>query len=349
MAVGRRSSTAGEVQLHRQLRESLKDAEGFSDLVVVIFLDVRGFSSFAGMAESSEAAIFLRRMYLEIIDNYFPDSAFFKPTGDGLMIIRHFDRDSLTIEVEWALATALSLVEAFPGISDQDPMVNFKVPTSLGIGIARGAATRLASGELTLDYSGRPLNLAARLMDLARPSGVVFDGQLIKGLDLSEDLLGHFISTPVFLKGIADRASMDVYSSTDVKVPVRNRRPLDGTPFETVRATAKLKDLETRHRFIHTLPVEPLDIDDIRLLVSHPVPTKSGAKGKLLKQRTFEAASTELRATGWQSIFDYDPIIKMLKADGVKSTWDCFIQVRYTISDTGAAVPKPPESLTGTP
>lgn len=161
----------------------MQDAEGFSDLVVVVFLDVRGFSTFAGMAESGEAALFLRRVYLNIVDEYFPDSAFFKPTGDGLVIVRHFDRSNLGDEVTSAISTSLRLVEAFPHLTERDPMVNFEVPTSLGVGIARGAATRLASGDLTLDYSGRPLNLAARLMDLARPRGVVLTVACSKALN----------------------------------------------------------------------------------------------------------------------------------------------------------------------
>jgi len=203
--------------MHRKLMDALPDAEGFSDLVVVVFLDVRGFSSFAGMAESSEAAIFLRRMYLNILQEYFPDATFFKPTGDGLMIIRHFDRDSLAEEVEMAVRTSLRLATDFSSISQGDPMVNFDVPTELGIGITRGAATRLASGELTLDYSGRPLNLAARLMDLARPSGVVFDGRLVKGLEMDAELLEEFTEDHVYVKGIADVAPMQVYRSSLVK------------------------------------------------------------------------------------------------------------------------------------
>ena len=66
------------------------------------------------------------------------------------------------------------LVEAFGQITANDFMINFPVPQRLGVGVARGTATRLASGGQVLDYTGRCLNLAARLMDKARPYGVVF-------------------------------------------------------------------------------------------------------------------------------------------------------------------------------
>ena len=39
--------------------------------MVVVFLDVRGFSSFAKLAESSEAALFLRSIYIKILDDVF--------------------------------------------------------------------------------------------------------------------------------------------------------------------------------------------------------------------------------------------------------------------------------------
>lgn len=323
--------------MHRQLRESLQEAEGDSDLVVVIFLDVRGFSTFASMAESSEAAIFLRRMYLEIIDNYFPDSAFFKPTGDGLMIVRHFDRDSLTSEVETSVSKALELVQSFPEISAADPMVNFEVPTSLGVGIARGAATRLASGDLTLDYSGRPLNLAARLMDLARPSGVVFDSRLVKGLELAPELLDQFTASDVYLKGIADRTPIEVYSSEAVTIPARNRRPLEGVPYESPVITMKFKDLVNRELFIHRPPVEPADPDDVQLVVRSPRPTRSGAKSKLATVRTLKPHEANKVADGWELQYDYTGLVEELKNEGVKGTWDVTLRLRYMSMDAGDA------------
>lgn len=318
--------------MHRQLRVALQDAEGFSDLVIVIFLDVRGFSSFAGMAESSEAAILLRRMYLAIVDDYFPESSFFKPTGDGLMIVRHFDRESLRSEVEDAVTKSLQLVADFPHISDSDPMVNFEVPASLGVGIARGAATRLASGDLTIDYSGRPLNLAARLMDLARPRGVVFDNRLVKGLEL-DALLEDFESSSVYLKGIADTLSMDVYASKGVSIPPGNRRPMEGVPYETPQVEIKFKDLVGRGLFIHKPPVEPVDADDIELVISSPVPTPSGSKGTLSTVRSIKPQSTRRGSTGWEAIFDYTNAVDEIADEGVKNTWTCTLQLRYMATE----------------
>lgn len=319
--------------MHRLLRDSLVDAEGHSDLVIVIFLDVRGFSSFAGMAESSEAAIFLRRMYIEILDSYFPDSVFFKPTGDGLMIIRHFDKDTLSEKVTESIVGALNLVAAFPTITSDDPMVNFSVPESLGIGIARGAATRLQSGDLTLDYSGRPLNLAARLMDLARPRGVVFDARLIKGLDVSTELLEHFSESDVYLKGIADLTPLQVFASKDASIPDRNRRPLEGVPYETPEARFPFKDLAPRNRFIHRPPVAPIDPGAVELLIMYPKATASGGKSKSIWSQA-SVLPEEVRQTpsGWELTYDYAPSVARLKAAGVKSTWEIRLVLRYMVA-----------------
>ena len=57
--------------MHRELKGLLPSAKGESRLVVVVFLDVRGFSSFAKIAESSEAALFLRSMYVKILVQLF--------------------------------------------------------------------------------------------------------------------------------------------------------------------------------------------------------------------------------------------------------------------------------------
>jgi class 3 adenylate cyclase len=67
--------------MHRDLKELLRTAEGESHRVVVVFLDVRGFSTFAKVAESSDSAEFLKSIYLKILEEYFEDASFFKPTA----------------------------------------------------------------------------------------------------------------------------------------------------------------------------------------------------------------------------------------------------------------------------
>jgi class 3 adenylate cyclase len=184
--------------MYKDFRKLLHNAHGVSGFVIALFLDVRGFSSFAKLAESSEAAIFLRRVYIKIMDEFFAEAAFFKPTGDGLMVIMPYDEHNLEEQLAASIGTSLRLISEFPSLCDDDPMVNFDVLPDLGIGLARGASTCLLSGRTILDYSGRPLNLAARLMDLARPKGVVFDESLGARL-LPDDLRDQFASEQVYI------------------------------------------------------------------------------------------------------------------------------------------------------
>src|SRR4051794_25751906 len=102
--------------MHRLLKDLLPAARGESQLVVAVFLDVRGFSSFAGIAESAEAALFLKSVYLRILNEYFPDASFFKPTGDGLMLLSDYEESDLGDTVNQVVATSLSLVEDFPNL-----------------------------------------------------------------------------------------------------------------------------------------------------------------------------------------------------------------------------------------
>jgi class 3 adenylate cyclase len=178
------------------------------------------------MSESSEAALFLRSVYIRVLDEYFPEATFFKPTGDGLLIILDYDDDNLQKVVRTAVQASIRLVDNFPEITAGDPMVNFDTPDEIGIGIARGAATSLISGRKTLDYSGRPLNMAARLMDVARPSGVVFSANL--GYDLlDEDTSKQFEEDEAYVKGLAEEVPTKVYYLRGrTVIPEPNRHPL---------------------------------------------------------------------------------------------------------------------------
>jgi hypothetical protein len=82
--------------MHTTTRKLLPKARGVAGFGVALNLDVRGFSSFAKLAESSEAAMFLRCTYMRLLDNYFGEADFFKLTGDGMLVVYAYDQDSLT-------------------------------------------------------------------------------------------------------------------------------------------------------------------------------------------------------------------------------------------------------------
>jgi class 3 adenylate cyclase len=317
--------------MHRQLKSLLPGAKGESHLVVAIFLDIRGFSSFAKIAESAEAALFLRSMYVRILDDYFPTASFFKPTGDGLMIIFHYDADNLQETVNNSISSSIRLVKDFPTLTSGDPVINFEVPEALGIGLARGAATALVSGEQTLDYSGRPLNLAARLMDLARPKGVVFTGNL--GYELLEKIYTkQFKKDKVYVKGIADDTPIEVYVLDKmVKLPDSSKRPLTRYSWKnTSPEKVTFKTIKQRGpRYLTLLPVEPALTADIRVHVRHPALTASGRKHpKLWTMRQFKADYEHKPGRDYAAI-NYAQIISGLEEDGVKDSWPVETTIEY--------------------
>jgi class 3 adenylate cyclase len=165
--------------MHREFRELLNEAKGESQYVIAVNADIRGFSAFSKTVESPDTAIFIKRVYITLIDKYFPNAFFFKPTGDGLLLTIPYEDKSLKEVIRATVDTCLKVVEQFPKFCEDDPMINFETPQKIGIGISRGTVCRLVSKDKTLDYSGRVVNLASRLMDMARPGGIVFDASVI--------------------------------------------------------------------------------------------------------------------------------------------------------------------------
>jgi class 3 adenylate cyclase len=316
--------------MHRQLRKGLESATGYSEQVIALFLDVRGFSSFAAIAESTDAAAYLRAAYLRILDEYFPEATFFKPTGDGLMIIQAVERESLRGTVINSIEASLRLTRSFGTISKDDPMINFRVPTLLGIGMARGSATRLASKRLTLDYSGRPLNLAARLMDMARPSGLVVDGSVSSGLVLPTTITSKFNPHEVYVKGINDTSPRAIMATKAVVVPVANRHPLIGEVVEDKLAPISFKELAKLETFIHRTVKPPVDPEAVELRLQYSM---SDPRGVRITGRVGTESLKPVRVrqgpNRWEIIFNYAPIVPKLAAKGVKPAWQVRRALRY--------------------
>jgi class 3 adenylate cyclase len=216
-----------EAQLHERLRTLLRNAHAESCQVVATFLDIRAFSAFAARSESFDAAIYLRSVYQKVLSSVFPDADFFKPTGDGLLVVHQLPSTSEQVPpfVSSILRRCVSLVQDFGHITDDDFIVNFTVPQQLGIGVARGSVTRLVSGALVLDYTGRCLNLAARLMDKARPSGVVFADPHASRL-IDEELAASFTADRVCIRGIAEETPIAVSITDDVSLSQADPEPI---------------------------------------------------------------------------------------------------------------------------
>jgi class 3 adenylate cyclase len=324
--------------VHNEFRELLHSAEGQSRRVVVVFLDVRGFSSFAGIAESTDTAEFLKSVYIKILDQYFPDAEFFKPTGDGLLILLGYDRDNLTEVVRNAIDKSVQLVKAFPAFCDDDDMVNFDVPGLIGVGLARGSATSLTAGTKVLDYSGRPLNLASRLMDLARPSGIVFDDSFGYGL-LDEEAQELFDQDTAYVKSIAESLPMRVYCLKGyTEIPEHNKKPMDG--FKRITESPEeltFAELEERAPFYrHSLTHEPARKDNIELHLEYPAVKLNGRKHPSLMYVATLSAEYGAAAGSSYATVDYARKVAELKERGIKGPWGLKAVIEYSVTETDA-------------
>jgi hypothetical protein len=172
----------------------------------------------------------------------------------------------------------------FKTLCAADPLINFAVPDRIGIGVARGAASRLHSGNLTLDYSGRVLNLAARLLDLARPQGVVIDGGFKIGL-LPAALQARFRSDDVYIRGVANKAPIQVHFTKDLTtIPLTAKHAVDVVNWRRITERVTPREVKARGLFfLHQLPSVPSDASQINIRVSYPIPKSSGKKTGLAR------------------------------------------------------------------
>lgn len=315
--------------MHRQLKELLEKATGISEFVIAVIIDIRGFSSFSMRVESAEAAVFLKKVYKKLIDEYFPNASFFKPTGDGLLIIIPYTEENLKDAVTNTIATCSKILVDFGSFCSNDPMINFEVPQKVGIGLSRGTACRLVSDGKTLDYSGRVLNLASRLMDLARPSGIVFDTNF--GIQLlPQKLIKKFSEDNVYIKGIPEDDPIKIYYTTDLtQISILSKQPLGKTKWNTIADKKTLQHIreigskDDGPRFRYYLPNEPLDSNQIKIKVIHPE-TMGYNYGFY-----FENFKYILEAERSLVCVEFDALAKRLESNGVKDDWEVKIEIMY--------------------
>lgn len=319
--------------MHRDLKRLLKQATGVSEMAVAAVIDIRGFTQFCEKQESPAVAHFLKRAYLVIVEQYYPQSRFFKPTGDGLLVIRNFSERNLTEVLTETVRASLRLIDDFPQICAGDPMVNFSVPGKVGIGVSRGSVCALVAGKdprRTLDYSGRCLNLASRLMDIARPAGVVLDSDF--GIDLlPSELAEAFAEDSVYIRSTAEHKPAIIYYSKDhTVISAIHRQPIDEPKYEILDIHKLLRDVEkTKRNFAIGLPSQPLDPSQIVLRVGHASVIHGKASDTVMTWRLFRHHRYRLEAGVPELIVEFDRLARICRQAGVKGTWPLVLRISY--------------------
>jgi class 3 adenylate cyclase len=165
--------------------------------IVVMFIDLRGSTQWARkMAKEgdNEYVISFKNKFTEWILSCASGSPYGQPhgkfTGDGFMLVWENTEDSMILDHANAVAgLGCSLCSGYTYWAKRTPELWKDVPKYIGIGVDFGCAKRLTSENGSYDYEGTPVNLAAKMQDLARPHG----GVVIRGnWKLSDELRKKF-------------------------------------------------------------------------------------------------------------------------------------------------------------
>jgi len=257
--------------MHRLFRKALNNATGESKSIIAVIFDIRDFSGFSQRCDSVNVAAFIMKVYMKMIDEYFPFVSFYKSTGDGLLLTIPWGEKNLEEISQKVIASCINCHSEFANICSGDPAINFKVPDKIGIGVARGSACRLVSGNRVIDYAGRLLNLTSRLTDLARPSGIILDGAFVIGL-LTEEQQKLFKKEKVYLKGISEDKPMIIYYTKKFTViPKYNKHPIASERWREVAKSWSYGKLLKLKPLMFVLPSKPVSADEIDVIVTHDV------------------------------------------------------------------------------
>lgn len=316
--------------MHRNLRKLLENAEGVSEFIIAVNVDIRGFSEFSRKVESPDAAMYVKRVYIRLVDDYLTGPSFFKPTGDGLLMTFQYNENNLKEVVRSTINKSWKVINNFGKICKNDPMINFQVPQHVGIGIARGTACRIVTGKKILDYSGHVLNLASRLMDIARPSGIVFSDSF--GVDLLEKKeIEKFTKGKVYLKGIAEDKPIPIYYSKGItKIPAIHKSPLNKIAWKTFKQEKKLSEYRLFSYFHQPLAERPTDPDEILVQVFYPK-LRNGRRMPNVSSMLKPEFSYETAGDEYIVIVNYDDIVKRVKAEGIIDGWTIKLEIKYPV------------------
>jgi class 3 adenylate cyclase len=164
-------------------------SKGMTVDVVVLYADLRGFSTWSNSARAKHVAELVATIYgrvIQLVGDYHHN--FHKLLGDGFLLVWEInefkDYDASKCHpaggaLSEALGAAFEIHKKYYYLRKDLP---YPSPDGFGIGIAVGKAFRVAPFTWVKkfneeDYVGYPMNAGARLQSLANSYGVVLDGQ----------------------------------------------------------------------------------------------------------------------------------------------------------------------------
>jgi len=143
--------------------------------VVVLFADLRGFSTWCNEAEIANVAEVITVQYERVIQvcNDFHHH-FHKFLGDGFLLLWEADTEmDSTVCLKHALGAVFEIHKKYWYLAKE---LGYKAPAGYGIGLSIGQAIRIQPETFIkemneVDFLGYPLNCSARMQSLAEPFG----------------------------------------------------------------------------------------------------------------------------------------------------------------------------------
>lgn len=323
------------------LINKFKNANGRSEFVIAIVCDIRGFSSFSKKHEAPDIAMFCKRFYVKMLEEYFVDTDFAKPTGDGLLLLFKYSENNLHAVAASVLKSCLDVVRDFPTMMKNDAMINYSVPVEVGFGIARGTAFCLFSDDEVVDYSGQTLNLASRLNDFARPQGIVIDGAFMASV-IPEELRSIFYTDMIFVRDIAEEYPREVLCSRDVVIPGEAKVPASKTILRTADHKVTVGFMKKMPENVTIkLPEEPLTSIPCTANVQwvHSTASWFQRNGPEYTQwRHLNFTEIEQTADGYFAHLRTNEILKIIDDMGLGAKAELTLRVQYVPATSGEPV-----------
>jgi hypothetical protein len=228
---------------------------------------------------------------------------------------------------------AIKFVDDFPTLCEGDDLVYFKTPSKIGVGISRGSACCIFSKGQVIDFSGKPLNLTARLCDMARPLDVVFD-ESISSCIPAEELDKNFLNEKVYAKGVTDKEPITVYCTAKTRIPISYKRKPTEPEWATDYVEVTLEQLSsvTSELFTVLMAKTPLDENEIVAIVSFDESGGIDRKIYSIKDKTTEF---KYKKTGKENRASFNRLIfiESLKKRNVKPEDLVKVEVTYPIKE----------------
>jgi len=198
-------------------------------VALVIFVDARGFTSWAEKQDSFSFIDEFAIKWQELLNSAFSKSTYIKYLGDGAMIIKEIDNETTPNVLKSLLKDTIKIIisvdKSFSQLCDNlSKQHGCKIPLKLGWGITKGSIKKIKD-----DYIGADINKCSRLCSIARPYGIAIDRNDFSDLPRFPETLNiSFFPQKRKLKGINDIE--DVWVTKEITEKLIIREELKETP-----------------------------------------------------------------------------------------------------------------------